>query len=452
MNRLGSLIRTCVFLAMLSAAGWAYWYHVTHQSPKDVPMSDAGRAPLLGLVDGSPATLRFTSTEALELLAVRVQDVSAAPPPRTVRLHGTLAIDPNRLVHVHSRFPGEVVTIGQRTDDGQHRPLRYGDRVARGDLVATLWSKEMGEKKSELVDAISRLRIDRSVLAKLEGVTAGIVSQRQIMETRRKVDEDLVDVARIERTLRSWRLSDEEIEGVKQETPARAQNDPEDSPNSRRWAETELRSPIDGMIVEKNYNVGDVVDAQDNLFKVADLSRVQVLVQAYEDDMESIRSLPPHDRRWRLQLQSDPDNQPIEGVFELFGSVIDPAQRTGTLMGWLENPSNSMLVGQFVTATIMLPAEEGAVAIPETALIEEGDSASVFVEVAPLTFRRQSVHVRRRMGGSVLATFSGGPDETPSPGGRGFRVVVGGAIGLAGELASLENQAAARETPPLAHP
>jgi cobalt-zinc-cadmium efflux system membrane fusion protein len=147
-----------------------------------------------------------------------------------------LAIDPNRLVHVHSRFPGEVVAIGQRSEDARSRPLRYGDRVARGDLLATLWSKEIGEKKSELVDAISRLVIDQEVLQKLESVTVGVVSQRQIMETRRKVDEDLVDVARIERTLRSWRLSDDEVEAVKRESPARRQAEAERPTCSARCA------------------------------------------------------------------------------------------------------------------------------------------------------------------------------------------------------------------------
>lgn len=442
MRHLGNVVRACVYLVLASAGGWAYWYHISHQSPKTALPSGSEVQLLIETVAGSPGTLRFVSPEALSLLGVRVAEVSAETPPRVVRLPGTLAIDPNRLVHAHSRFPGELVAVGQVKDNGQARPLRYGDRVARGDMLATLWSKEIGEKKSELVDAMSRLMIDQSVLEKLESVTVGVVSRRQIMETQRKVDEDLVDVARIERTLRSWRLSDEEIATVKRESPARGQVESEDPKVSRRWAETELRSPIDGVIVEKNFNVGDVVEAHDNLFKIADLSRVQVLVNVYEEDMEAIRALPPDARRWRLRLQSDPDSPPIDGMFELFGSVIDPAQRTGTLMGWLDNPSNSMLVGQFVTATIELPGERGVVAVPESALIEEGDSAAVFVEVAPLQFRRQAVRVSRRLPGVVTVAFDG--PATPSVSDRGsLRVVVAGTIGMAGELESLEDETAA---------
>lgn len=442
MIRPGSIVRACVYLLLASVGGWAYWYHTSHQSPKGVPVLSGRDTPLLELLPDEGGALRFASPEAMSLLGVRVDQVPAEAPPRTVRLPGTLAIDPGRLVHAHSRFPGELVAIGQVNDGGQPRSLRYGDRVARGDRLAILWSKEIGEKKSELVDALSRLMMDRSVLEKLEGVTAGVVSQRQIMETRRKVDEDLVNVARVERTLRSWRLSDDEIEAVKRESPARRATDSEDPKISRRWAETELRSPIDGVIVEKNFNVGDVVEAHDNLFKIADLSRVQVLVNAYEDDMDAIRSLPSQARRWKLSLQSDPESPPIDGMFELFGSVIDPAQRTGTLMGWLENPTHSMLVGQFVTATIGLPAERGVIAVPESALIEEGDSAALFVEIAPLTFRRQAVKVSRRLAGTVLVAFADGQDPPPTPASGGFRVVVAGVIGMAGELEALEDQAA----------
>jgi len=43
------------------------------------------------------------------------------------------------------------------------------------------------------------------------------------------------------------------------------------------------------------------------------------------------------------------------------------------VMGWLDNKQGNLAVGQFITATIELPNDPDIVAIPETALIEEGD-------------------------------------------------------------------------------
>ena len=63
-----------------------------------------------------------------------------------------------------------------------------------------------------------------------------------------------------ERTLRSWRLTDDELASVHREArDIQQQAGKHDKTLAKSWAETEVRSPIDGMIVEKNFNVGDIV-------------------------------------------------------------------------------------------------------------------------------------------------------------------------------------------------
>ena len=405
-----------------------------------------GPTRLVEYVADVPDTIRFVNAESRNQLGIRTDVVHESPPPQPLRLPGSLFLDPNRLIHVHSRFSGEVVVIGQIHDGERPRPLRYGDRVTKGQLLATVWSKEIGEKKSELVDAISRLEINRSLLEKLESVSKGIVSERQIMESRREVESDSIAVTRVERTLRSWRLAEEEIDSVKREAELLKTGmgtlDPE---VSRRWAETEVRAAIDGVIVEKNFNVGDIVEPNEDLFKIADLSRLQVVVNVYEEDLWAIRALGPDHRKWKLDLKSDPTDNAIEGNFELIGSVIDPAQRTGILIGWLNNPNYTLAVGQFITATIELPADLDLLAIDESALIEEGDSSSIFVETAPLTFTRRKVDVARRTNGTVLirgAAKNAGSDAALVRHKAGEVVAVSGVLGLGGELANLKADAA----------
>ena len=98
------------------------------------------------------------------------------------------------------------------------RPLRSGDSVRKGQLLAVVWSKDLGEKKSELVDAVSKLKLDREVLERLRGLSReGGTSERSVREAERAVDADLIAVARAERTLRSWRLGEDEIAAVRAE-------------------------------------------------------------------------------------------------------------------------------------------------------------------------------------------------------------------------------------------
>jgi len=55
---------------------------------------------------------------------------------------------------------------------------RYGDYVKKGDVMFVIWSKEIGEKKSELVDAISKLDADKKLLERLESVEKGVVAEK----------------------------------------------------------------------------------------------------------------------------------------------------------------------------------------------------------------------------------------------------------------------------------
>src|SRR5207248_642486 len=122
---------------------------------------------------------------------------------------------------VHARFAGEVVEIGSAVDaEGERtpsgptltRPLRYGDHVEKGQLLAIVWSKDLGEKKSELIDAVSRLHADREVLRGVQELyEKGSTSVRSLRDAERNVEADEIALGRAERTLRSWRLTDEEI-------------------------------------------------------------------------------------------------------------------------------------------------------------------------------------------------------------------------------------------------
>ena len=118
---------------------------------------------------------------------------------------GLLLLDPNRMVRVHARFPGELVSLGvvqtddAPTDHSRRHTLRYGDKVVKGQIMAIVASKDIGEKKSELVSALVQSAIDKKLLSKYEALQPGAVPNRTIQDTRRKYEADLIAVAKVER-------------------------------------------------------------------------------------------------------------------------------------------------------------------------------------------------------------------------------------------------------------
>jgi cobalt-zinc-cadmium efflux system membrane fusion protein len=160
----------------------------------------------------------------------------------------------------------------------------------------------------------------------------------------------------------------------------------------------EIRAPFDGVIMERNATLGDIVDTNDDLFKIADLNRLAVMVNAYEENLTDLESLPQDARRWTIRVKAQPNSPGVAGTFDTIGSVIDPTQHTVTVTGWVDNRDGHLRVGQFVTATIDLPALNDEVVIPKSALVEESDHAIVFVADDPRATRveRRTVSVARR--------------------------------------------------------
>jgi cobalt-zinc-cadmium efflux system membrane fusion protein len=420
------------------------------ESTSQTKADAAQRTPRVEVVAGQPDTLRFTN-EAFETLAIRTVAVEPAPPPDPLRLAGALQLDPNRVVRVHSRFTGELVSIGAVGENGSARSLQYGDRVKRGDVLAIVWSKEIGEKKSEMVEAISKLASDEKVLKAYESVLEGAIPRKTIVEQRRLVEADVIALAKAERTLRSWRLTEAEMKAIYREADEVRRRET-DTTNDKSWAELEIKAPIDGLIIEKNFNEGSMVDPDDDLFVITDISQLRVLAKVYEEDLPALRSLEPDQRKWLVDLKSDPHDKPREGMFHLIGAMIDPDDHTGVVVGWLDNSRENLAANQFITATVALPAHPHLVTIPSTGLIEQGDASYVFVETdtARHEFQRRKVTVKRRWRHAVYICRGGDePDDANGCGTEslkiGERVIVSGVLEFSAELDAAKSRSAEQE-------
>ncbi|MGE0605483.1 MAG: efflux RND transporter periplasmic adaptor subunit [Pirellulales bacterium] len=440
-------------MVALAASFMAYrQYPRLFVSEKDT-VEEAVSPPTVELCTDRAGALRVP-VDVMEYLRIRTEPVVSNPTPPPLRLLGSLSLDSNRLAHVRSRFEGEIVAIGMTDDDDARasgsgalaqRALRYGDQVKQGQLLAVLWSKEVGEKKSELVDALSRMQLDKTTLERLKSLKPGVIAEKVIREAERDYEVDVIAVDRIERTLRSWRLDEAEIEETREEAERLHKEGPGKNPRNaikvdRKWAELEIKAPFDGVILEKNVVPGDIIKTDLDLFKIGDLRRLTVLANVYEEDLPTLASLRGADRRWSIRLTSQPNSTPIDGMFDLIGEVIDPAQHTATVRGWVDNQDGHLRVGQFISATIDLPVtDDGEVGVPATALIEEGDDKFVFVAEGAdeNEFVQRRVQVVRRSRDMVFLRGAPTSSSEDAPLRQGDIVVTSGAVLLTSTLAEL---------------
>src|SRR6202030_814787 len=132
-------------------------------------------------------------------------------------------------------------------------------RVEKDQLLAVVWSKDLGEKKSELVDAILHRRLDEETLKRLQDLSErGATPEQKLRDAQHNYEADLIAETRAERTLRSWRLSDEEIARIRKEADDLHEHKKSLDPRTEsNWSRVEVLAPVSGVLVEVNAGPGD---------------------------------------------------------------------------------------------------------------------------------------------------------------------------------------------------
>lgn len=444
-----------VALAAVGAVALRGFNKFEHPPQVFDPEHDPGA--LVKLAPGQTDTLQF-APNAISKMGYRLATVEQAPPPPPLRLLGKVELDQNSMVRVKPRFTGRVVEIGQFLDPQTNKPirsLRYGDNVRKGQVLAVIWSTEVGAKKSELVDALCKLKTNKNILERLEGAQKGAIAELDIINAKRDYQQATVAEQNARRTLLSWGILEKDIEAVYREAEkleSRKLTDidsPEDLGDAdlaveKRWANTELLAPIDGQILEKNFNESDQVDPSDDLFKIVDTSHIRILARVFEDDLPLLRHLSPEKRQWKIDLKADPFDEPVAGKFEIVGGIIDPADHTGAVIGTLNNAGGRMNLGQFVTAAIDLDADPAMVSVPAKSVIESGSLATIFVQngARPDEFTRRLVAITSRLPGKVCVRSEPTAEERAAGASslhKGECVLASGVPELDAELTVLKN-------------
>jgi RNA polymerase sigma factor (sigma-70 family) len=324
--------------------------------------------------------------KARELRSER-RRLAVAPAPSfkwPLVLHGSTMISPERIARIKPRFgPARVVEIAKvqdrnpKTGQSVFRELRPGDRVAKGDLLAVLYSADVGKAKNDLLDALVQLELDQQILDRIEK-DRHATPEVLFLTQSQQVQHDRNTITRTIKQLKTWDIPPADIDAIQedarkihadkdewQRTPegrwVRREKpsiggkvDPHNEAESD-WGRVALRAPFDGVILEENVAIDEMVsDPTINLFQIADVSRLLVVVRCPEDALPALSSLRPNQRRWTVHTAFAPP-EGLPGTIDEISYLIDPDQHTAVIKGSIENPGQKIRGTQFVTATVNGP-------------------------------------------------------------------------------------------------
>lgn len=153
---------------------------------------------------------------------------------------------------------------------------------------------------------------------------------------------------------------------------------------------TRVLSPIAGTVTARKVGPGQYVkpDSPDPLFTVADLSTIWILADAYESDVPLLRVGQPVE----VRVAAYPDEVFTARVSYINPSV-DPTTHRVAVRGVIENRGHRLKPDMFASLRIVTNSEIQSLATPLSAIVHEGDRASVWVAQADNQFAKRDVTI-----------------------------------------------------------
>lgn len=251
---------------------------------------------------------------------------------------------------------------------------QLGDRVAQGQVLATINSPDYMSAQSDYARAKSTLDLtDRALRRQHELLDAKIAARRDVEQAQNDYDSAKSSLVAAEGRLRTYGI------------------DPErDKPGDPLV----LRSPVSGRVIDIAAGVGEFrSDTTAPLMTIADLSTVWVTASVQEKDIRFVAK----DQAVRVALAAFPGPEVASRVMAV-GEILDPDTRATKVRIALANPDGRYRPGMYATVTF-IGFPEQRVTVPTKALVQIGDAAFVFQRIAPNQYRPVQVEPGEQRGG-----------------------------------------------------
>jgi len=298
------------------------------------------------------------SPEQQQLIGVKVGQVERTGATQTLRLSGRVVPDELRTYVINATIDGWITGVGNNTT---------GSIVKKDEVLATFYSSEFLSAGQALIYALTSM--DRSL-----GSSAANQAQRDQMQ------QFNVSLKQYRDALRNLGMGDAQIERMIK---------------TRSYIENvDIASPGNGLVLTRNISPGQRFERGKELYRIADLSRIWVLVDTYGAESELLKP------GASLKVTIPNRNHSFTGRVAKVPPQFDPGSRTLKVRLEVDNPKYLLRPDMFVDVELPSRMPE-MLAIPAEALIDSGLKKTVFVERAPGSFEPREVETGRNSAGRV---------------------------------------------------
>lgn len=178
-------------------------------------------------------------------------------------------------------------------------------------------------------------------------------------------------------------------------------------------------APISGVVTDIEVTLGQAVERTTEICEVENLQSVWVIANLPEKQI----GLAQKGARAQIRVSAFP-NQIFTGVVQVVSGRLDPKSRTMPVQILVDNSAGSLRADMFATIHLGFGASNDALAVPTSAIVEDGDNHVVYISEDGGKYEERPVHLGRTQGGYV--EILGGLEP-------GSKIVVKGAFVLKSE-------------------
>lgn len=414
-----SWVVSIVTVAALAAVGW--YGHETHwtfglagHGGHGAEHADGGHA---GEAADAPRdqkdVVRFESTESLARSGIEVVPVEERPMVSELFVNGVVKYDERRVAQLSTRVAGSIWRVEKH----------LGDEVKKGDVLVIVESNEVGTRKAEFLNALVSFEAKKEQLAILEEVK-GAVMGRQLREAKSALRESTNHLMNAEQALVNLgfdvRIAD--FERLDDTARAAAIRILGLSPEALRGVDPDhvtsnlipVRAPFDGIVIGREAVIGEIVEAGHQIFEVADVSKMWVVLSVSKEDAGRVAVGQP------VRFLADGADVDCESTVSWISTEVNDETRTLEVRAEIAgNGPVAMRANTFGSGRIEIDRIGTAVVVPSQSVQWDGVRWVVFVPAGETAFAAQPVRPGLRQGDEIeiQGDFAGGPPKQVVRGG-----------------------------------
>jgi len=303
-------------------------------------------------VEASQALLKLLTIDTVKPSAVN----------DTLQVSARVELDEHRVARIGASVTGRITEIS----------AILGQSVKKGQQLALLNSTELGQAQSNYLKASSQVNLRRLAVQRAERLLqSDVIAAAELLERKGVLNEAEVDLHAVRDQLRILGMKDVDLKRLENQRTIHSY-----SP---------VTASIDGIVIERNMAIGQVVQPADSLYTVADLSQLWLVAEIPEQNAFWAKT----GDKVQAEVPALPE-QEVSGKLIYVADMVNPETRTVTVRMALANPKRLFKPQMLATLKLTKPGSQ-SLAIPSQSVVRENNKDYVFIQTAPAVFSLRPV-------------------------------------------------------------